>query len=186
MFRALIASTALGLMALPAFAGPEAEAVIEGAAKHIADPQKGRETLRQSMDLDTVANFTLGKYARRVTDQERSRFADAFETYLLSSFEDQREKFRDAEITVTGSKDRTPTDSIVETRVVRPGEAPQTVRWRVIEKNGDWRVVDVEVLGLSWTVRAPRLMMRSTPSIPDLESGQAASSTTASSSSDLS
>ena len=100
------------------------------------------------MDLDTVANFTLGKYARRVTDQERSRFADAFETYLLSSFEDQREKFRDAEITVTGSKDRTPTDSIVETRVVRPGEAPQTVRWRVIEKNGDWRVVDVEVLGL--------------------------------------
>ncbi len=148
MFRALIASTALGLMALPAFAGPEAEAVIEGAAKHIADPQKGREPLRQSMDLDTVANFTLGKYARRVTDQERSRFADAFETYLLSSFEDQREKFRDAEITVTGSKDRTPTDSIVETRVVRPGEAPQTVRWRVIEKNGDWRVVDVEVLGL--------------------------------------
>ena len=66
----------------------------------------------------------------------------------MSSFEDQREKFRDAEITVTGSKDRTPTDSIVETRVVRPGEAPQTVRWRVIEKNGDWRVVDVEVLGL--------------------------------------
>ena len=62
MFRALIAATALGLMALPAFAGPEAEAVIEGVAKHIADPQKGRETLRQSMDLDTVANFTLGKY----------------------------------------------------------------------------------------------------------------------------
>jgi phospholipid transport system substrate-binding protein len=148
MFRALIASTALALIALPALAGPEAEAVIEGAAKHIADPAKGRETLRQSMDLDTVANFTLGKYARRVSDTDRARFAEAFETYLLESFEEQRDKFRDAEITVLGSKDRKPGDSIVETRVQRPGAAPQTVRWRVIEKNGEWRVVDVEVLGL--------------------------------------
>ena len=148
MFRALIASTALGLMALPALAGPEAEAVIEGAAQHIADPEKGRETLRQSMDLDTVANFTLGKYARRVSEADRARFAEAFENYLLTSFEEQREKFRGAEITVLGSKDRSPTDSIVETRVKRPGEEALTVRWRVIEKNGDWRVVDVEVLGL--------------------------------------
>ncbi len=148
MLRALIASTALGLMALPAMAGPEAEAVIEGAAKHISDPEKGRETLRDSMDLDSVANFTLGKYARRVSDADRARFAEAFETYLLGSFEDQRDKFHDAEITVIGSKDRTPKDSIVETRVARPGEDPQTVRWRVIEKNGEWRVVDVEVLGL--------------------------------------
>ena len=148
MFRAFIASTALGPMALPALAGPEAEAVIEGAAQSIADPHKGRETLRQSMDLNTVANFTLGKYARRVSDEDRARFAEAFETYLLESFEDQREKFEDAKITVIGSKDRSPTDSVVETRVERSGEDAQTVRWRVIEKNGEWRVVEVEVLGL--------------------------------------
>ena len=84
MLRALTASTALGLMALPAMAGPEAEAVIEGAAKHISDPEKGRETLRESMDLNSVANFTLGKYARRVSDEDRARFAEAFETYPVS------------------------------------------------------------------------------------------------------
>ncbi|MDX1292098.1 MAG: ABC transporter substrate-binding protein [Hyphomonas sp.] len=148
MFRALFAATALGLVALPALAGPEAEAVIEGAARSITDPSQGRETLRESMDLKTVANFTLGKYARRVSAADRDRFAEAFEAYLLESFEEQSDKFRNAEIRVIGSKDRTPTDSIVETRVLRPGEQAQTVRWRVIEKQGQWRVVDVEVLGL--------------------------------------
>ncbi len=29
-----------------------------------------------------------------------------------------------------------------------PGEAPETVRWRVINRNGSWRVVDVQAFGL--------------------------------------
>ncbi len=148
MFRALLASTALALLALPAAAGPEAEAVIEGAAAQIGDPVKGRDALKDSVDVDTVANFTLGKHARRVTDEERARFSGAFENYLLNSFEDHREKFQGADVTILGSKDRSPKDSVVETRVQRQGEEPQIIRWRVIEKEGDWRVVDVEVAGL--------------------------------------
>ena len=148
MFRALVASTALALMALPAAAGPEAEAVIEGAASQIGDPVKSREAIRQSVDIDTVANFTLGKHARRVSEEERARFVEAFENYLLDSLEGHGEQFRDAKVTILGSKDRGDDDSIVETRVDRPGEDPETVRWRVIKKDNDWRVVDVEVAGL--------------------------------------
>lgn len=148
MFRALLASTALALMAFPAMAGQEAEALIEGAAKQITDPRTGRDAFRDSVDVPTVARFTLGKHARRVSEEERARFAAAFETFLLETFDEHRSKFVDAEVEVVGSKDRSPTDSIVETRVFQKGAEPSTIRWRVIQRNGEWRVVDVEVMGL--------------------------------------
>ena len=55
---------------------------------------------------------------------------------------------KNAKVEVIGSVDRTETDSVVETRVTQKGEDPMTVRWRVMERGGAWRVVDVEVLGL--------------------------------------
>jgi len=148
MFRAIIVSSALALMAFPAAAGPEAEAVISGTAAQISDPVKGKDALRQSIDLPAVANFTLGKHARRISDADREKFAAAFENYLIDNFEDHRQKFAQAKVEVLGSKDRSPTDSIVETRITPAGEKSQTVRWRVIERDGNWRVVDVELLGL--------------------------------------
>lgn len=148
MFRALLATAAFALVALPASAGPEAEALIAGAAKQITDPRTGRDAFRDSVDVPTVARFTLGKHARRVSEGERTRFATAFENFLLETFDEHRGKFVDAEVEVIGSKDRNPDDSIVETRIHQKGEDPFTVRWRVIRRDGEWRVVDVEVMGL--------------------------------------
>ncbi len=148
MLRALIVATALSLSSLPALAGPEAEALIAGAAKDISDPVKGEAAFTGSIDVPAVARFTLGKHANRVTAEEQGRFTDAFRHFLSGSFKDNASTFRDAEIEVLGSKDRSPKDSIVETRVRQKGEDPMTVRWRVIEREGEWRVVDVEVLGL--------------------------------------
>ena len=71
-----------------------------------------------------------------------------FEKFLVGTFQDQKNKLKNAKVEVLGSVDRNDKDSVVETRVTQEGEDPQTVRWRVIERNGEWRVVDVEVLGL--------------------------------------
>lgn len=148
MFRTVLASLAIALAPLPALAGPEAEALIAGAAAEITDPVKGEEAFTRSIDVPAVARFALGKHARRVSADEQARFTEALSAFLTETFRDNAGKFQDAKITVLGSKDRSPTDSIVETRVVQKGEDPMTVRWRVIAREGEWRVVDVEVLGL--------------------------------------
>ncbi len=148
MFRTLLASAVVALMPLSALAGPEAEALIAGAANDIADPVKGEEAFTRSIDVVAVARFALGKHVRRVTEDEQTRFTAALSNFLSETFRDNSDKFRDAEIKVIGSKDLKPTDSIVETRVTQKGQDPMTVRWRVISRGGEWRVVDVEVLGL--------------------------------------
>lgn len=148
MFRTLIASAVIALAPLPALAGPEAEALVAGAAAEISDPVNGEEAFTRSIDIAAVARFALGKHARHVSAEEQARFTDALSVFLTETFRDNADKFQDANIVVLGSKDRSDTDSIVETRVTPKGEDPMMVRWRVIERNGEWRVVDVEVLGL--------------------------------------
>lgn len=148
MIRTLIASVVIALAPLPALAGPDAEALIAGAAADISDPVKGEEAFTGSIDIAAIARFALGKHARRVSAEEQARFTDAFSAFLTDTFRDNAHTFQDATIIVLGSKDRSARDSIVETRITPRGEDSMTVRWRVIERNGEWRVVDVEVLGL--------------------------------------
>ncbi|MDP1556830.1 MAG: ABC transporter substrate-binding protein [Hyphomonas sp.] len=146
--RALIFSAALAFSALPAVAGQEAEALIASTATRISDPSSGQDAFRASIDVPVVARFTLGKYANRISDDERQRFTTAFDTFLANTFVEHSDSFTNARVEVVGSVDRSDKDSIVETRVTPKNGEAMTVRWRVMLRDGAWRVVDVEVLGL--------------------------------------
>lgn len=146
--RALLASAALALSPLPAFAGQEAESLIASAAIEISDPARGKQAFRESIDVPAVARFTLGKHAKRISEEDSARFTAAFRKFIGSTFDKHNADFTNAEVKVIGSVDRSDRDSIVETRVKPPGKDEMTVRWRVMERDGEWRVVDVEVLGL--------------------------------------
>ncbi|MFN3313356.1 MAG: phospholipid-binding protein MlaC [Hyphomonas sp.] len=146
--RALLASAALSLTGLPALAGVEAEALIAGTSVDISDPVRGQQAFSDSIDIPSVARFSLGKHARRVSEEDLERFTEAFHGYVNRTFEKHSDDFTNAQVDVLRSVDRSATDSIVETRVTPTDGEVMTVRWRVVERGGEWRVVDVEVLGL--------------------------------------
>ncbi|MEZ5953161.1 MAG: ABC transporter substrate-binding protein [Hyphomonas sp.] len=148
MFRPLFAAALFAALPLAAHAGPEAEAVIEQAARDIFDPVDGEKAFTGTIDVPTVARFSLGKHARRISADEEARFTDAFRHYLANTYRSNVDKFDNVDVIVVGSIDRSPTDSIVETRIRPEGKEAMTVRWRVIARDGEWRVVDVEFLGL--------------------------------------
>lgn len=150
MFRTLLISSALILSAPATFAGQASEAFIGEAAREIetAGSTEIADTMLARIDTQRVSNFTLGKYARRFSAEERADFASAMERYLHGQLNAQVGVLDEAKVEVLGSTDRSETDSIVTTRITVPGEEAQTVRWRVLNVDGEWRVVDVEVYGL--------------------------------------
>lgn len=148
MIRAAIVALSVSLFALPAMAGEEAESVIAEAASQLSDPVEASGVIIAAIDVPAVARFTLGKNANRISDADQARFADAFDTFLKQRLEDEQDNFTRARVNIVGSTDRDADDSIVETEVVRDGEEPMTVRWRVIKGDRGWRIVDVEVAGL--------------------------------------
>ena len=94
-------------------------------------------------NLDRVASFVIGKYARRFEPEELARYRAAFRTYNLTAYEEQFDAYRGSEIEITGSTDRSETDSIVDSIVRRKNGDSQDVRWRVLSRNGNYEVVDI-------------------------------------------
>lgn len=148
MFRTAILSAAAALLAQTAFAGPDAEAVIASAATELSAGDLSSEELTELVDVNATARFTLGRHARSLAPEKVDAYADAFETFLETTFENHAHRFTGAEVTVVGSRDRNERDSIVTVQVEMPGQAPETVRWRVLDRGGEWKVVDVQVQGL--------------------------------------
>jgi phospholipid transport system substrate-binding protein len=94
-------------------------------------------------DIDAISNFVIGIYSRRFTPDELARYRKAFRTYALAVYETELDAYRGEAVIVRNSVDRSPTDSIVNTYIRRQNRPDVDVRWRVLERNGQFQIVDV-------------------------------------------
>jgi phospholipid transport system substrate-binding protein len=139
----------------PAFADARTEAYVQKNAsevlKTLNNPKlsasdrtaKFSSYMDQFTDLDAVSNFVIGKYSRRFTDAELTRYRKAFREYALAVYQYQLDAYRGEAVVVKNSVDRSETDSIVNTVIKRQDGKEMDVRWRVQGKEGAYRVVDV-------------------------------------------
>lgn len=148
MLRTALVSLAALAVAGTATAGPEAEALIATAAQELAAGELSANELTEMVDSRAIASFALGRHKASIDDVSFDRFTEAFDDFLADTFSDHAHRFEGASIRVTGSNDRSARDSIVTTQVSLPGDTPETVRWRVINRGGAWKIVDVQVQGL--------------------------------------
>ena len=129
-------------------AGPAAEALIERTATQIATGDYTADDVSSLLDTVRIARFTLGKHLRRLPEDDVGRYTNAFDRAVRRAFAIDDPRVEQASVTVLGSIDRNPRDSIVTTEIAVPGTETMTVRWRVIERDGAWRVVDIETFGI--------------------------------------
>ena len=149
------ATLGAALWAGAAFADARTEAYVEENAnevlKTLNDPaldstartEAFSRYMDQFTDLDAVSNFVIGRYAREFSDDELASYRAAFRTYALAVYENELDRYRGESVEVIGSFDRTPRDSIVNTRIPREGGPAMDVRWRVLNRGGEYQVVDV-------------------------------------------
>lgn len=117
-----------------------------------ADTEKERldgiETLVDKyVDMRRVAFFTLGKYARQLSDAQKEEFLPLFEDYATLVYQNVLGEYSGQTLSVTGSVDRTERDIIVNSKIVNPapgsGLENVTIHWRVYRnKEGAMSVVD--------------------------------------------
>lgn len=136
-----------------AFVGQQAQR----ALTILADRRRGlkskdedfAELIDQVVDVPRITNFVLGKYARTITNDQRSRFAAAFRKYYQSAYEARLGDYGGEQISILGSTVRGPEDVVVSS-VVRGGGLKQDlpVAWRVISSGSTRKIVDVQVKGV--------------------------------------
>ena len=153
--KIMVSMAALAVVSAPAFADTQTEDFVRTNANDVLDslnsPSLNRDErtamfssyMEKFADLDAVSNFVIGKYASRFTEDELARYRQAFKTYALAVYEEQLDAYRGEEVVVDGSTDRNSRDSIVDTTITRADGRDMKVRWRVLNRGGNYQVVDV-------------------------------------------
>ncbi|MEM1086807.1 MAG: ABC transporter substrate-binding protein [Pseudomonadota bacterium] len=156
MLKSILASSLiLGLSALPlntASAGAanlQPAALVEQAADDIekASGEAIADTVLSYLNVDMIARFTLGQHVRRLSDEDVELFADALDSFLRRQIARHASATEGLSVEIIQTSSRNARDAIVVSRVTGFGE-PMTLKWRVIQRAGEWSVVDLELHGI--------------------------------------
>lgn len=108
-----------------------------------------RSLLNESFDMNTIARFSLGTYWKAATPAEQAEYMKLFNNMIVKVYSKRFSDYRGQKFEVKGARKETDKDSIVTSYIV-PSDGPQVqVDWRVRNKGGAYKVVDIIVEGVS-------------------------------------
>ncbi len=149
--------------AIPAAAAADPTAVISNLGSRALEvlgknaPQsqrvaRFRELLREDFAVPEIARFVLGRYWNVATEEQRAEFVKLFEEYIALAYSTRLAEYTGETFKVTGSRPDAD-GAIVSSQILRPaGAAPVKVDWRLIGRNGAYKISDVSVDGISMAV----------------------------------
>jgi phospholipid transport system substrate-binding protein len=111
-----------------------------------------RQLFHEDFDRDGIARFVLGRYWRNATEEERQEFSKIFDDYVVLVYTARLANFGGQTFKVRGS--RPDGDGVVvSTDIISPGNtSPLKMDWRLVNRNGAYKINDVIVEGVSMTV----------------------------------
>jgi len=123
--------------------------------KKLSDIQKERKfrvLLEKNFDLKTIARFSLGRYYRVASKSQRKEYYSLFKNMVVNVYSERFKTYENEELVVTGARFDGRKDTIVKSYIA-PKSGPQVeVEWRVRQKNGKLKVIDVIVADVSMSV----------------------------------
>ncbi|MBT3535382.1 MAG: ABC transporter substrate-binding protein [Rhodospirillaceae bacterium] len=111
-----------------------------------------RDLLSNGFDMPFIARFVLGKHWRKATPQQRADYQALFTEFILQSYSRRMGGYSGESFSVAGARAAGKKDVLVRTKIVRPGGPPIKADWRVRPKDGQYRIIDIMVEGVSMAV----------------------------------
>ena len=129
-------------------------AVAELSDASITDDEKEerfRRLFNQSFDVPVIGRFVIGRYWRGASQQDRDAFLAVFEDVIVQRFlplltENSDRRFEIG--TITPIKDRNDM-AFVNSQIPRAEGEPYKVSWRIREKEGQYKILDIRAEGVS-------------------------------------
>ena len=132
--------------------------IVDEASKVLSsdDPVESKiiklnEIAERSVDIEGIGMYTLGKYRKSISDEDKTKYQKLFKSYFLKSFSSRLVDYTDPKINVVSEKkvnDKyTIVNSILEANKGRP---EVKIDWRIYTKNPEKPLIrDLMVEGLS-------------------------------------
>jgi phospholipid transport system substrate-binding protein len=111
--------------------------------------QQFRGILAQNFDVPFIGRFVLGQHWRRATPQQQADYLALFEDFLVLTYSRRLGGYTGETLSIVGERPANDRDTVVRTRIDRPSGAPIDADWRVRLIDGHFKIIDIEVAGVS-------------------------------------
>ncbi len=112
-----------------------------------------RKLFTENFDVPAIARFVLGRYWNTATPAERDEFISLFEDLIVQYYAGRFTEYSGEQLEIGEVRSDHPGFSTVHSSVVLPRTTDAVrVDWRVRETDGQLRIVDVMVEGVSMAV----------------------------------
>ena len=111
-----------------------------------------QKLLKNNFDMNTIARFALGRYWKTASQAQRDEYMKLFETMILNVYSSRFSEYKGEKLSVEGSRPEGKNDILVNSTVAPENGQQIKVDWRVRLKNGQYKIVDVIVEGVSMSL----------------------------------
>jgi len=120
--------------------------------KSISDQERAnqfREILETKFNLKAIGKFVLARYWKQASEEEKKRFLELFKETTVASYATRFKEYTSEKFEITGSRLESDGGITVLSRIVRPNGQNILIDWKIFEKNGELRIYDVILEGIS-------------------------------------
>ena len=112
---------------------------------------KLNDIAERNVDIDGIGMYTLGKYRKLISENEKIKYNKLFKSYFLKSFSSRLVDYTDPKIDVVSEKKVSDNYTIVNSVLAANKGRPEVkIDWRIYTKNPDKPLIrDLMVEGLS-------------------------------------
>ncbi len=135
-----LANDAIQLMARKDLPGPERT-------------QRFRELFNRGFDVTAIGRFALGRYWRDATNAELAEYLRLFEDLIVTTYAGRFNEYSGETLTVLEGRPEEDRFLLVMSQINRGGgNPPIRIDWRIADSQGNPKIVDVVVEGVSMSV----------------------------------
>lgn len=123
-------------------------------------PQKQKDErfaklFNRALDLDFIGQFVLGRNWRTASAEQRKEFISVYRQLNVSTWSKRFDEFKGKEFVFNGTSPSNSKGQIFVNSVVPMDQGePAKVVWRVREKDGEYKVVDIVIENVSLAITA--------------------------------
>lgn len=116
--------------------------------------QRFRELFNDNFDVPAIGRFVVARYWRGASEADRAAFLEVFEDAMVQRFlpllaENSSERFQVGNVTPDGNAENM---AMIDSRIDRAEGEPYRVAWRVRERDGQFKILDIVAEGVSMAI----------------------------------
>lgn len=108
--------------------------------------------LNHKFDMDTISRFALGRNWKTATPDQRKEYKKLVNDMIVDVYSTRFNDYQGQSFAVKSSKPTGKRDYLVSSLIVPAQGSKVKVDWRVRDKNGQLKIIDVVVEGVSMTL----------------------------------